>query len=184
MFTSHLSGPLCWLWHPWYMRQPPRQQLRRASPAWRRLYDGSPPHLDLRTRPPTTAGPARHCHRCGSSEHLVRHCPHLPIGANPTRQGTSPALLHRGQWLLGSDTTHHMSSGGKREASAFRRYHVFVKRSYGGWCLNQATIVLHATQQENHLGGSGLPRWAGAGSVSPGALSCRNDGSVGTNHLQ
>jgi hypothetical protein len=38
-------------------------------------------------RRPTAAGPTRSCHRCGSTEHLVRHCPHPPLGANPTRPG-------------------------------------------------------------------------------------------------
>jgi hypothetical protein len=78
-----------------------------------------------RARPPTTGGPTRTCHRCGSLEHLVRHCPHLPIGAKPAYQGASPFSVHGGRWLLDSGTTHHMSSGGTRGASAFCRYQVF-----------------------------------------------------------
>jgi hypothetical protein len=94
-------------------------RVSRLEEALRRL-SSSP-----QARRPTTAGPTRSCHRCGSAEHLVRHCPHPPLGANPTFPGASPALLHGGHWLLDSGTTHHMSSGGKRELSAFLRYHAF-----------------------------------------------------------
>jgi hypothetical protein len=37
---------------PWCMRQPPRRQLRRASPAWRKRYEGSPLHLRPVAQPP------------------------------------------------------------------------------------------------------------------------------------
>jgi hypothetical protein len=50
--TCHLPGPLCWLLPPWRMRQPPRRQLRRASPAWRKRYEGSPLHLRPVAQPP------------------------------------------------------------------------------------------------------------------------------------
>jgi hypothetical protein len=49
-------------------------------------------------------------------------------------------------------------------------------RARDGWCLNQATSALHATEQEKHLGGSGLPQGAGEDSASQGALCCCNDG--------
>jgi hypothetical protein len=52
----------------------------------------------------------------------------------------------------------------------------FHQSSCDGWCLNQATSALHATKQEKHLGGSGLPQGAGEDSASQGALCCRNDG--------
>jgi hypothetical protein len=90
----------------------------RLEEALRRL-------ISTKARRPTAAGPTRFCHRCGSTQHLVRHCHHPPLGANPTRSRASPALLHGGHWLLDSGTTHHMSSGGKRGATAFRHYHAF-----------------------------------------------------------
>jgi hypothetical protein len=90
-------------------------RISRLEEALQRLSSPS----GTRARPPTSAGPARPCHRCGSSEHLVRHCPHPPIGAKPTYQGASPFSVHGGRWLLDSGTTHHMSSGGTRGASAF-----------------------------------------------------------------
>jgi hypothetical protein len=94
-------------------------RISRLGEALRRL-TSSP-----QARRHSTAGPTRSCHRCGSPGHLVRHRPHPPLGANPTRPGACPALLHGGHWLLDSGTTHDMRSVGKRGASAFRRYHAF-----------------------------------------------------------
>jgi hypothetical protein len=69
----------------------------------------------------------RSCHRCGSTEHLVRDCPHPPVGT-PSR-GVAPFkyIAHTEAWLVDSGTTHHMSAGNGAGIQAVSGYRAFDK---------------------------------------------------------